>query len=82
MQHKIDFWVNHVSEDVTITLSEQDTTIYAECGKTKWCIGLPNGCIEAENCMSFGAVIVKDDLFSFEMQSSSELVVGYGMEGR
>lgn len=45
-------------------------SIYDGCGDSKYCIGLPNGCVESENCFSFGAVIVKDGTYSFEMQTT------------
>lgn len=50
----------------------EENTVYDECGLTKSCFGLPLGCLEVKDCKSFGAVIVKDDTYEFEMQSSSE----------
>lgn len=64
------FWTNHLSENVTIKQTETD--IYTECMKTKSCFGMPDGCIALKNCVSFSAVIVKDGVFTFEMQSSSK----------
>lgn len=63
-------WTNHVSETVTIRQTEDD--IYTECMKTKSCFGMPDGCIDSKNCVSFSAVIVKDGVFTFEMQSTSK----------
>lgn len=70
VEEKAVFWTNHVSESVAIKQTEND--IYTECMKTKSCFGMPAGCIETKNCVSFSAVIVKDGVFSFEMQSSSK----------
>lgn len=64
--------MNHVSVSVTVTLP--DNNVYVGCGVSKSCFGLPDGCIATMNCVSFGAVIVKDQTFQFEMKSSSKLV--------
>lgn len=68
VEEKVIYWVDHMSEDVTIERTRYN--IYDECFKTKSCFGLPDGCLETENCGSFGAVIVKDDVYTFEMQAS------------
>lgn len=44
--------------------------IYEGCGKSKWCIGLPYGCVVTKNCVSFGAVIDEDRKYFFEIQTS------------
>lgn len=49
-------------------------TIYDECSKTKTCFGLPSGCLDFKNCALFGAVIVKDGTYTFEMQSPSRIL--------
>lgn len=65
------FWVNQLSEDIQVA---QSMTNYDECGKTKTCIGLPSGCIEQEDCVSFGAVIVDNGTYLFEMWTSDDNV--------
>lgn len=61
--------MNHESNIIAITLP--DNNVYTECGKTKSCFGVPDGCIATRNCVSFGAVIVQEGTYSFEMLSSS-----------
>lgn len=71
---KARFWVNHVSEEIVVKAKNQSKqiSVYDECTESKTCFGLPNGCISSQDCISFGAVIVKDGVFTFEMQSSSK----------
>jgi hypothetical protein len=65
--------MNQISDDVTIELPEtEESAIYEDCGSTKSCFGLPSGCVESKDCISFGAVIVKDGNYEFEMLSSSK----------
>lgn len=47
-------------------------SVYDGCDVTKTCFGLPPGCLNSKSCVSFGAVIVKNSTYTFEMQSSSE----------
>jgi hypothetical protein len=73
VEEKSTFWINHISDDVTIELQNVDQNlIYDDCGTTKSCFGLPFGCVDSKNCASFGAVIVKDGSYEFEMLSSSK----------
>lgn len=73
-EDKTIFWVNHVSEDIIVkpTNQSKQMNLYDECAKSKTCFGLPNGCISSQDCVSFGAVIAKNGVYSFEMQSSSK----------
>jgi hypothetical protein len=58
------------SPEPTTTTEMPSEDVYDECGKTKTCFGLPNGCVVTKSCVSFGAVIVKSGTYRFEMQSS------------
>lgn len=60
---------NQLSEDNQVT---QPMSVYDGCGKAKTCIGIPSDCVLSENCVSFGAVTVKDGRYSFEMQTSGK----------
>lgn len=57
-------------ETTTIEQPNLEPGIYEDCGEAKYCIGLPIGCVESKTCVSFGAVIVKDKKYFFEMQTS------------
>lgn len=50
----------------------KDKNIYDECNKSKSCIGIPEACVINRNCQVFGAVIVKNGTYEFEMMSPSE----------
>lgn len=41
---------------------EEITKIYDGCGKNKFCIGLPNHCIENKSCKEFAATFKKGKL--------------------
>ncbi|CRL04023.1 CLUMA_CG017141, isoform A [Clunio marinus] len=72
VQERVTFWINQLSQEIVVTpLDNAGNNIYQECLRTKSCFGLPPGCLEQENCSSFGAVIVRDGTYTFEMQSSS-----------
>jgi hypothetical protein len=72
VQEKSTFWLNLVSENVQIRLSEPASSVYSGCGVTKSCFGLPIGCLASKNCVSFGALIIQEGIYQFEMLSSSE----------
>jgi hypothetical protein len=57
---------------VTTIEPDENNDIYKECAKTKSCIGLPENCVSSRNCLAFGAVIVKNGSYEFEMMSPSE----------
>lgn len=80
VQEKSTFWMNHVSDDIVITPSEETQyEIYDDCGKAKSCFGLPGACIKSRNCESFGAVIVKNGTYMFEMQSPSKISKAFAL---
>jgi hypothetical protein len=72
VEEKSTFWLNVVSENVQIRLNELVNSVYSGCGETKSCFGLPNGCLTSKTCVSFGALIIKNGIYVFEMLSSSE----------
>jgi hypothetical protein len=55
----------------------EDSNIYDECSKSKSCIGIPNGCLGRQDCLVFGAVIVKNGVYEFEMVSPSKYCTIY-----
>lgn len=70
MEERYTFWMNQMSADVTIAITEDD--VYDGCGVSKSCYGLPDGCINSRSCISFGAVIVTDGVYRFEMKSTTD----------
>jgi hypothetical protein len=48
-----------------------DNDIYDGCAKSKWCFGMPGGCVNSKSCLLFSAVIVKAGFYEFEMMSPS-----------
>lgn len=63
----------------TVSTTEADennlNAIYDDCGRSKTCFGLPENCLNTKSCSQFGAVIVKNETFTFELQSSSKLII-------
>lgn len=75
MKDKATFWLSHSSDSIAVSLP--DINVYTDCGTSKSCMGLPDGCISTRSCVSFGAVIVKGATYEFEMQTSSKVVTKY-----
>jgi hypothetical protein len=47
--------------------------VYEGCGVSKTCFGIgPGDCIQSRRCVTFGAVIYRDEKFIFEIRSTSE----------
>ena len=74
VEDKTTFWIDHVSNNIEVTLSDL-LHVYDDCDVSKFCFGLPEGCIDQKNCLAFGAVIVNNEKFEFEMMSNSELLI-------
>lgn len=90
------FWVNEISENVEVLLTDGElpsttsTTvappsdefdIYEGCGVSKTCFGIgPGDCVQNRACVTFGAVIYRDDKFIFEIRSTSELNLDFESE--
>ncbi|XP_020717045.1 putative ferric-chelate reductase 1 homolog isoform X2 [Ceratitis capitata] len=54
-----------------MTTQPQDDPFYTDCGRSKTCFGFPDGCIETKSCKSISAVMVRGDVYEFEMKSLS-----------
>ncbi|XP_067633151.1 putative ferric-chelate reductase 1 homolog isoform X4 [Eurosta solidaginis] len=48
-----------------------DDPFYFECGRSKTCFGWPDGCIGDKSCKLLSAIIVRGDVYEFEMKSGS-----------
>ncbi|KAG5668133.1 hypothetical protein PVAND_016085 [Polypedilum vanderplanki] len=51
---------------------KNDDEIYHGCGVSKTCFGMPNNCVENNDCMSFGSITKIDGKFIFEMKSKKK----------
>lgn len=45
--------------------------IYEGCGETKTCFGLPNNCVNNQNCAGMVTVEVRGEKFLFELKSNA-----------
>lgn len=70
------------SETTSITVAPTTTSsappiegidVYEGCGVSKTCFGIgPGDCVQNRRCVTFGAVIYRDEKFIFEIRSTSE----------
>lgn len=87
VQSLLIFWVNEISADVEVVFAETETEtttttlappigeidVYEGCGVSKTCFGIgPGNCVQNKQCVTFGAVIYRDEKFIFEIRSTSE----------
>ncbi|XP_014234702.1 putative ferric-chelate reductase 1 homolog [Trichogramma pretiosum] len=49
---------------------EQDP-FYENCGETKNCFGIPDGCVEQQNCVAAVSVLVAGERYIFELRSTN-----------
>ncbi|XP_014093279.2 putative ferric-chelate reductase 1 homolog isoform X1 [Bactrocera oleae] len=53
-----------------VRATEEDP-IYADCGRSKTCFGFPDGCIATKSCKAISAIMVRGDVYEFEMKTGS-----------
>lgn len=41
---------------------------YNECARSKTCLGYPNDCIKSKTCVAIAAIIVRGDIYEFELK--------------
>lgn len=59
----------------TTTSAPGDGSIYDGCGETKLCFGMPDECVEAQNCNLLTTTVqINEHFFEFEMLSMSKKI--------
>ncbi|CAB0030082.1 unnamed protein product [Trichogramma brassicae] len=52
-------------------LPEEQDPFYESCGETKNCFGIPDGCVEQQNCVAAVSVLVAGERYIFELRSTN-----------
>lgn len=54
-------------------------SFYDGCSSTKTCFGVPDGCIEKQNCNAVASVDVQGNKYIFSMQAKNASYVAIGL---
>ncbi|XP_055859170.1 putative ferric-chelate reductase 1 homolog isoform X2 [Episyrphus balteatus] len=63
---------NYVPEpEKEAAVPKVDDPFYNGCARSKTCFGFPDGCVKTKSCVAVGSVIVRGDIYEFELKGAT-----------